>query len=502
MKAVLPKHLTDVEAIELIWGPPKIIRREMDFRDYQKWMVDCIVDRKGVFLAAEMGLGKTAATLLAIRRLLDRGMVRNVLIVAPLYVAEETWPTEIAGWDFARSITYRVVTGSEEERKAALKYGPCDVTIINRENLVWLYNLYGPLRWPFDMVVYDEATRLKSGRFKSAARVVNGVRKNTNASTELGVLVKARRKIKYVVELSGTPTPKGLIDLWGPIYLIDQGKRLGVTLKSYKDRWFYEKKYGFGVTPFPHAEAEIMPRLTDVFFSLREEDYLKLPPLMTVDHIVDLDPLVMKRYKKFEREAAIWLRDGESDPEVIRAVNEGVLTNKLLQFANGSLYREDGTSIKVHDRKIDVLKSIIQEAEKRPVLVAYSFQFDKDAIKKAIPGVRIFGEGKNDVRDWNNGDIPVLLLHPASAGHGLNLQFGSNIMVWYGLTWSMELYWQFIKRLHRSGQASERVFLHRIIARGTADENVVKTLGKRQTDQNRITDAVRIRLMSALKEAA
>jgi SNF2 family DNA or RNA helicase len=351
------------------------------------------------------------------------------------------------------------------------------------------------------MVVYDEATRLKSGRFKTAARKVDGIRKSTGRKTDLGVLNKVRSTVRYLVELSGTPAPKGLIDLWGPIYAIDGGKRLGVSMQSYKDRWFREKKYGYGIEPMPHSQEEIMGRIGDVFFALREEDYLKLPPMIVRDHVLHMDHALMKRYRDFERESAILVRDNAGDPEVIRALNEGVLTGKLLQFANGSLYREDGSHVKLHEKKLDKLESIMEEAAGKPVLVAYSFQFDREAIAKRFRYARFFGDSKNDMRDWNAGNIRMLVIHPASAGHGLNFQHGSNIAVWYGLTWAMELYKQLIKRLHRSGQKADRVFLHRILMAGTADEDVVKVLSQREATQDSITDAVRVRLKKALRTA-
>lgn len=494
-----PKHLTDLEAIELIYGPPDVIRDEEDLRPYQTWMVEKTRKARRVYLAAEMGLGKTAASLFVAKKELEEGFIKHVLVVAPLRVAEETWPAEIAAWAFARGLRYRVVTGTEEERLAALADDKAVVTIVNRENLLWLFRHFGPVRWPFDMVIYDEASRLKAGKLKSTpAKRADGFRP-PGRPTELGVLDKVGRKTKVLIELSGTPTPKGLTDLWGPIYLIDKGRRLGATRTAFEQRWFRKGRDGYSLEPFDHSEGEIMGAVKDVFYSLRESDYLSLPPMIVRDHKVALHEKAMKDYKKFEREAAIWVRDGENDPEVIEAVNGGVLTNKLLQFANGSLYREDGSAIRIHDAKMPVLESIIEEAAGRPILCAYSFQFDKAAIKKKFPWVRIYGESKSDMRDWNAGKIRMLLTHPASAGHGLNFQHGSNIAVWFGLTWSMELYRQFIKRLHRSGQKADRVFLHRILAAGTADMDVVRVLSDREATQNRITDAVRVRLKRALR---
>ena len=504
----LPRFVHDLEALELIYGPPEEILTYEHFRAYQRWMSDLIME-KDVFLGAEMGLGKTAATLYAIRQMIDAGEITQVLIVAPLKVAEETWSAEIAKWDFARSLTYRIVTGEDDERRAALTHD-AQITIINRENLPWLQKTLGVRRWKFDMLVYDEASRLKSGRKRSKPKPRADGSMPPKRLTEFGILRRMRFTFKRVVELSGTPSPNGLIDLWGPIFIIDLGKRLGTSMTAYKNRWFRQDRWNYNkIEPFDHSEREIMGRLKDVFYSLREEDYLKLPPLNIVDHKVKLTQREMARYKEFEREAAIEVKNRAGDREMIEAVNKGVLTGKLLQFANGSMYLGDKfdeetggklpkESVKIHEHKLDVLESIMAEAMGTPVLVAYSFQFDMIAIKKRFPYVRIYGESKNDMRDWNAGKIKMLLTHPASAGHGLNFQHGSNIAVWYGLTWSLELYRQFMKRLHRSGQKADKVFLHRILTQGTMDENLVLALQARGATQDSITDAVRVRLeMSA-----
>lgn len=492
-----PKHLTDIEAIEMIYGPPEEILTYDHFRPYQKWMAEKIIELPGVYLGAEMGLGKTAATLYAISQLIKAGTVRRVLIIAPLRVAEETWPEEIAKWDFARHLTYRVVTGNPDERKASLRFGPAQITIVNRENLLWLLKGLGLKRWGYDMIVYDEASRLKKGVLLTNPRPNGKGVTPPPRRTELGCLSRVRGTTVKIVELSGTPSPNGLIDLYGPIYAIDQGKRLGSSITAYKRRWFREDHYTRKVEPFPHSEREIMDSISDVFFSLKEEDYLDLPPLIPVDHNVKLSRAQMEGYRKFEREMAYEVQNGEDDPEIIEAVNNGVLTGKLLQYANGSLYGEDKKVHKLHEHKLDVLESIVEEAAGRPILVAYSFQFDKDAIKKRFPWARVFGEGKNDKRDWDAGKIRMLVTHPASAGHGLNFQKASNIAVWYGLTWSLELYRQFIKRLHRSGQREDRVFLHRIMTEGTVDYDVLEVLKQRGATQDQITDAVRVRLRRA-----
>lgn len=492
-----PKHLTDIEAVEMIYGPPDEILTYDHFRPYQRWMAKKIIEEPGVYLGAEMGLGKTAATLYAISQLLARGEVKRILIIAPLRVAEETWPEEIAKWDFARHLRYRVVTGTADERKAALRYGPCDITIVNRENLLWLMKGLGMKRWRFDMIVYDEASRLKKGVLLTNPKPNKSGDTPPPRRTELGCLHRVHTKTKKIVELSGTPSPNGLIDLYGPIFAIDQGKRLGSSITAYKRRWFREDHDTRKVEPFPHSEREIMEKIDDVFFSLKEEDYLDLPPLIPVDHKVQMSKKELAGYREFEREMAYEVVNRWGEPEVIEAVNNGVLTGKLLQYANGSLYTSDKSAVKIHERKLDVLESIVEEAAGRPILVAYSFQFDKDAIKKRFPWARIFGENKNDKRDWDDGRIKMLVTHPASAGHGLNFQKSSNIAVWYGLTWSLELYRQFIKRLHRSGQKEDRVFLHRILTEGTVDYDVLEVLKQRGATQDQITDAVRIRLKRA-----
>lgn len=484
-------RLFDLEALELIDGPPPKIWSYKDFRGYQRWMSDTIMSLDGVFLAAEMGLGKTAAVLWAIRNLIDLDEIKKVLIVAPLKVADITWPEEIAKWGFARDLTYVVVTGTVEERKIALRQ-PADIHIINRENVVWLQQFWGR-RWPYDMLVYDEASRLKRGSKRTKGTVRADGSKGFKRQSEFGILHKMRWSFKKVVELSGTPSPNGVIDLWGPMFIIDGGKRLGLSRTKFIERWFKYDPYTYKTEPHEWSEKEIMERIDDRFFSLKEADYLEVPPLVLADHWIDLPPKAREMYKRLERDMVLEEFD-------IEAVNNGVLTNKLLQLANGSLYLEDGSSVRVHEEKLDVLDSIMAEAMGQPVLLGYQFRFDREAIAKRFPYARFFGDGKNDKRDWDAGKIKLLVTHPASAGHGLNLQFGGNIQVWFGLTWSLELYQQFIKRLQRSGQMSDRVFLHRILARRTADEAMVRTLGIKGITQDRITDAVRAQVAGHLHE--
>lgn len=491
-----PKILADVRAIEAIYGPTPIRRGRGDFRSYQEWMAEAIYQLPGVFLGADMGLGKTAATLYATVRLLNDGKVSKVLIVAPLAVAENTWPEEMAIWSFARGLSYTVITGDEDERIAALQFDG-EIHIINRENIYWLQSYWGR-HWPYDMLIYDEASRLKGGKKKTKPNKRADGSLGHKTFSEFGTLVRMRWAFKHIVLLSGTPAPNGLIDLWGPMYLIDKGKRLGDSMSAFTDRWFRYDMDRRKYLPYPGARNDIMGRLEGVFFSLKSEDYLQLPPLIVRDHKVRLPPAAMEKYRRLERDMVLEEFD-------LEAANSGVLTNKLLQLANGSLYLSDNSAKHIHDAKLDALESIMAETAGESVMVAYSYQFDMVAIKKRFPYVHIFGDGKNDVRDWNAGKFRMLLLHPASAGHGLNFQHGGHIAVWYGMTWSLELYLQFRKRLHRSGQQADAVILHRILAADTADYRVVKALDRKGVTQDDITDAVRVdvlRTQQAWKTAA
>lgn len=455
-------------------------------REHQRWMEEKIYEQPYLLLASYMGSGKTVSVLTAARRLLDEFMVRRILIVAPLLVAETTWPDEIEGWSHTRPISYEVITGPEERRLARLAE-PAEIHIINRENVPWLWRRLGK-DWPYDWVVWDESSRLKAGR----KRTGGGKKLKADGSvtkpqlSEFGAICAARKRIAMVTELTGTPAPNGIQDLWGQIYLLDQGERLGRSKTAFLRRWFDSDYMGYKYTPRPHAESEIMDRIKDIMVCLKEEDYADLPPLVPNIVKAPLPKKAMEEYRRFE----LTLVSEEYDVE---AVSRGVLTNKLLQFANGSLYNEDRDALPVHEAKLDALQRIVDEAAGQPLLVAYSFKFDLQRILKRFPKAVILAEDPDAVKKWNRGEIPMLLAHPASAGHGLNLQKGGNIAVWYGLTWSLELYQQFNKRLHR-GDQTRTVFLHHIVAPGTADEDVLEAMNTKGATQDTVTDAVRVRL--------
>ncbi len=513
------------------------MRREADLRHYQEWMAAKAVELRFIALWADPGLGKTASSLTAMVRLLKSGAVTKWLVVAPLLVAETTWPDEIAEWAHTVNLKYSVLTGTAAERTAAAM-SPAPVHIINRENLLWLYKLHNG-NLPYDGLVYDEASRLKEGKVRTKppvekikneiaqiatehtlalragdsdprldeeantllgmtvalAKKLCGLRSQITACerklvpriTEYGVINKLRMNLNAAILLTGTPAPNGLIDLWGPIYILDRGKRLYTSKNQFLTRWFDRNKYTFKTTPHPFALDQITDKLKDICFSLRSDDYLTLPPVIHNTVKVHLSDEVMSKYKELESEFVLEEHD-------IEAVNSGVLTGKLLQLANGSCYRGDEKEIiEIHDQKVDALEILIAESGGKPVLVAYEFQFDLVRIKKRFPNAVVLNEESNVVKKWNAGKIPLLLTHPASAAHGLNMQHGSNICIWFGLTWSLELYQQFNKRLHRSGQ-KETVMIHHIVASGTFDDVQLAALNSKGATQDSVTEAVRVRL--------
>lgn len=456
-------------------------------RPYQTYLADLIEEKECLLLAVEMGLGKTAATLTAIRRLLDFGEVTRVLIIAPLRVANDTWPDEIEAWSHARLLTYEVLTGSDEQRRQRAAR-PADIHIVNRENVPWLVEHLGEA-WPYDMVVWDESSGLKSWKKRTPNKSL----------TRFGAMAKARKHVKRFVELTGTPSPNGIIDLGGQIYMLDGGQRLGTSRSAYEKRWFEADYMGWNLKPRPNAEKEIMGLISDVMVGLRAEDYIAMPEVIMNTVHVDLPPKVMKEYRQFERTLV-------ADAYDVEAVSRGVLTNKLLQFANGSLYQEGevdpvtlrrkrGPDVPVHEEKLKALDSIIEEAAGENILLAYSFRFDLARIRKRYPSAVVFDEEPDAVKLWNAGKIRLLLAHPASVGHGLNLQHGGHIAVWYGMTWSLELYQQFNKRLPRPGQLHP-VVIHHIIARDTMDETALTVMSNKEATQDAVTNSVRVRLLT------
>lgn len=415
-------------------------------------------------------------TLTAIDALVyERFEVDKVLVIAPLRVAATVWAEEIQQWPHLRRLRAVKVLGSVAQRRAALKKD-ADIYIINRENVVWLTQFLQVTKenWPFDMVVLDELSSFKSGtaeRFKALRRV--------------------RPAIRRIVGLTGTPAPNGLIDLWAQVYLLDRGERLGKTLGGYRERYFREGRRNaqvvFEWVPKPGAADAVYDKLGDICMSMKAEDYLTMPERRDIFLPVTIPSVARKAYDTLEKELVLPLTD-----ETIIAQNAAVVTGKLLQLANGAVYGEDGTPREIHQAKLDALEDLIEAACGQPVLVYYAFQHDLARIRKRFPQARVLSTAE-DVNAWNRGEIPLLLAHPDSAGHGLNLQAGGHIMVWFGLTWSLEKYQQANARLYRQGQ-KQPVTIYHIVARDTVDEHVVEVLTGKATRQEALIQAIKARI--------
>ena len=441
--------------------------------DYQKYVTDFILNHPVAAVFLDMGLGKTAITLSAVFDLcLDSFEVRKVLVIAPLRVARDTWPDEIRKWDHLRGLTYSVAVGTEAERKAALMQ-KVSVYLINRENIQWLIEESG-LPFDYDMVVVDELSSFKSyqaKRFRS--------------------LLKVRPTVKRIVGLTGTPSSNGLMDLWAEFRILDLGKRLGRFITHYRNTYFVpDKRNGqvvFSYKPREGAEEEIYAAISDITISMKAVDHLKMPECVMNEVKVTLSEKERKTYDTMKADLVVSLGDEEID-----AGNAAALANKLSQMANGAVYGEDKRVFPIHDRKLDVLEDLIEAANGKPVLVAYWFKHDLERIQKRFKVREI--KTSRDIADWNNGNIPVAVIHPASAGHGLNLQAGGSTLIWFGLTWSLELYQQTNARLWRQGQQSETVVIHHIIAENTIDERIMNALRKKDKTQSALIDAVKANL--------
>lgn len=442
---------------------------------YQAYATQWIIDKKKSALFLEMGMGKSVTTLTAIFELMyDYFDVSRVLVIAPLRVASSTWDEEIDKWDHLKGLRISKVLGSEKERVVAL-YKKADIYIINRENVTWLVERFGS-DWPFDMVVIDELSSFKSSkaqRFKA--------------------LKKVRPFIKRIVGLTGTPAPNGLIDLWPQIYLLDGGERLGKTITGYREKYFLPDKrnqmiiYSWKLKD--GAEEAIFEKISDICVSMKAEDYLELPERLDNIIPVDLPKKAKEQYEVLEKELILSIADTD-----VLAGSAAVLANKLLQIANGAVYDEDGEVKHIHDEKLKTLDELIESASGKPVLVFYGYQHDKDRLLTHLKALKPrLLQTDQDIKDWNKGQVPILLAHPASAGHGLNLQTGGNIIIWFGLTWSLELYQQANARLWRQGQ-KQTVVIHHIIAKDTIDERVMKALEDKDVSQAALIEAVKARV--------
>lgn len=443
--------------------------------NYQVYAINKILELPKVGLMMEMGLGKTVCALTAIDQLMfDFFEISKVLVIAPKRVAEDTWSRETEKWDHLRHLKISKVLGSQKQRLDALKV-KADIYIINRENVKWLVDLYGP-KWPFDMVVIDELSSFKS-----------------NKSQRFKALKKVTPLMQRVIGLTGTPTPNGYLDLWPQIYLLDRGERLGKTFTGYRERYFTPgRRNAYTVFTWdlkPGADKVIQRKISDICISMRTEDYLELPERINNNIYIQMDNKAKVLYEQLEKELILQVED-----EQITALTAAALTQKLLQLANGAIYNTDGNVTHIHDGKLEALEEIL-EFNQEPVLVFYNFKHDYqrlvDRFKDLKPRTL---ETSKDIADWNDGKIRLLLAHPASAGHGLNIQAGGHIIVWFGLTWSLELYQQANARLHRQGQ-TKNVIIHHLITTGTIDEEVIKALERKEQGQEALMEAIKARII-------
>ena len=431
---------------------------------YQTYATDFILEHPVSAVFLDMGLGKSVITLTAIFDLcLDSFLVRKVLVIAPLRVAADTWPCEIEKWDHLRGLTYSVAVGSEAQRKAALLQR-ASVYIINRENVQWLVEDSG-LPFDYDMVVIDELSSFKSYQAK-----------------RFRALLKVRPGVKRIVGLTGTPSSNGLMDLWAEFRVLDMGRRLGRFITRYRSAYFQPDKRG--ADGMVYSYEAIYEKISDITISMRAGDYLDMPECVVNEVKVDLSEKERQAYDTMRAELVLSLNGEEVD-----AGNAAALANKLSQMANGAVYGEDKRVLRLHDRKLDALEDLIEAANGKPVLVAYWFKHDLERIRERFTVREI--KTSRDIADWNQGKIPVAVIHPASAGHGLNLQSGGSTLVWFGLTWSLELYQQTNARLWRQGQKDTTVVIHHIITKNTIDERIMSALQKKERAQSALINAVK-----------
>ena len=450
---------------------------------YQQYCINRIITDPYLGLFLDMGLGKTVITLTGLHSLkYYYWQIRKVLIIAPKKVAESTWCKEADKWEHLKNLRISVVLGTAKQRLTALN-ADADIYIINRENTQWLVEYYGH-NWPFDVVVLDESSSFKNHQAK-----------------RFKALKAIRPRINRIIELTGTPSPHGLTDLWAQIFLLDGGKRLGRTISVYRDMFFVPDKRNqttiFSYTPKEGAAEEIYRLISDICISMKAEDYLELPDLIYEDIPVKLDAKAQKAYQQMERDMLL-----EVDDDLVTATTAATLTGKLLQLCNGAVYDEDGSVVPVHDCKLEVFMETIEQLNGQHALVFYYYQHDKDRILAALEKtglkVKVYTDSKDET-EWNAGNIDILLAHPASCGYGLNLQEGGHHVIWFGLTWALEEYQQANKRLHRQGQQFP-VIVHRLITLGGVDEDVIKSLEGKDNAQENLLQALKARIDKA-KEA-
>ena len=446
--------------------------------DYQRYATEYIESHPEAAVFLDMGLGKTSITLTALNNLLfDYFDVHRILVVAPLRVARNTWSDEIEKWEHLHNLTFAIAVGTEKERLEALRK-QADITMINRENLQWLIEKSGQ-PFEFDMIVIDELSSFKNHQAK-----------------RFKALMKVRPKVKRIVGLTGTPSSNGLMDLFAEFKILDMGMRLGRFIGQYRNTYFKPDKVNgpivYSYKPLPGAEDAIYEKISDITISMKAADHLKMPELVNTKYMVHLSEKEKKKYEDMKAELVLALPEGE-----ITAANAASLSGKLSQMANGAVYADDESIFPIHDKKLDALEDIIESANGKPILIAYWFKHDLMRIEQRLTEKKIpFQELDSDasMKKWNRGELPVALIHPASAGHGLNLQSGGSTIVWFGITWSLELYQQTVARLYRQGQTSGTVTVIHILTEGTVDEKIMKALADKDSTQSALIDAVKAEL--------
>lgn len=446
--------------------------------DYQRYATEYIESHPEAAVFLDMGLGKTSITLTALNNLLfDYFDVHRILVIAPLRVARSTWADEIEKWDHLRDLTFAIAVGSEKERLEALRK-QADITMINRENLQWLIEKSGQ-PFEYDMVVIDELSSFKNHQAK-----------------RFKALMKARPKVKRIVGLTGTPSSNGLMDLFAEFKILDMGVRLGRFIGQYRNTYFKPDKVNgpivYSYKLLPGAEDAIYEKISDITISMKAADHLKMPELVNTKYMVHLSEKEKKKYEDMKAELVLELPEGE-----ITAANAASLSGKLSQMANGAVYADNESILPIHDRKLDALEDIIESANGKPLLIAYWFKHDLIRIEQRLTEKKVpFQKLDSDasMKMWNKGELPVALIHPASAGHGLNLQSGGSTLVWFGITWSLELYQQTVARLYRQGQSSRTVTVIHILTQGTVDEKIMKALAEKDSTQSALIDAVKAEL--------
>lgn len=455
---------------------------KLTLHNYQVVAQDFIISHPNAAVILDMGMGKTATTLSAVNELMfDRFEVAKVLVIAPLRVANTVWSDEIEQWAELRHLRYSKIVGTPKQRKVALQKD-ADIYIVNRENLPWLVEQCSPyFKW--DMVVIDELSSFKSWQSK-----------------RFKAFMAMRPYMKRIVGLTGTPSSNGLMDLFAEFKVIDGGERLGRFIGEFRSRYFEEGRRNGNIVyeyiPMDYAECQIQDKISDITISMKALDYLDMPDLISTKKLVRMSEKEKEKYSQFKKEYVM----SELDGLEVTAANAASLTNKLVQLSNGAVYSDDHTVVPLHEQKLDALEDILESANGETVLVAYWFKHDLARITGRLEKLKVTSrvlKTEEDIREWNKGNVPVGLIHPAGAGHGLNLQKGGHHLVWFGLTWSLELYQQTNARLWRQGQEAETVVIQHIVTEGTIDEEILKALENKDAQQERLIAAVKAQVGGA-----